>query len=134
LTSMRIPHTGSSTIAIPVPLRGLGIHPDHSGAVLGPRVDVIRDEGGVVADEPDERGPARVLPRESDEEEAGGVRRPAPVPDAAPLVPHTGHVDPREVRSIPCRPDDRVDVLLTSVVEDRAPFDDARKPLPQGYA
>jgi hypothetical protein len=98
--SMRIPHTGSSTIA----------------------------------HEPDERRPPRVLPGEPDEEQAGSFGDPAPMDNAAALVPHTGDVDPGEVRSIPGRPNDRVDLLLASVVEERASPRSARQPLHQGHA
>src|SRR5919106_4726983 len=118
----------------PVPLRALGVRPDQSSRVLETRIDTTRNEGGVVAHESDKRGPSGVLPGEPDEEQAGSLGNPAPVPDAATLVPDTGHVDPGEVRSIARRPHDGVDVLLASIVEHRAPPNDAHQPLPQGHA
>src|SRR5438874_2177459 len=95
---------------------------------------MTRDEGGVVADEPDECRPPGVLPREPDEEQARRLGNPPPMDDAAALVRNTGDVDPGEVRSISGRPDDRVDLLLASVVEDGPPPRSTRQPLPQGHA
>src|SRR4051794_36266312 len=72
-------------------------------------------ELGVVLDEAEQCGPARVLPLQAHEVQTGNLRHSALVPDVSVLG--DGQIDPREVRAIPGRPDDGVHLQLTSVLE-----------------
>src|SRR3954469_12759396 len=75
----------------------------------------LGDELGVVLDEAEQCGPARVLPLQAQEIEAGNLRDATLVPNVSVLG--DGQIDPREVRAIPGRPDDGVHLQLTSVLE-----------------
>src|SRR5215210_1874744 len=96
-------------------------------------VDLVREELGVVFDPAEERRAARVLPRQTEEVEAGDVGDAAAVAKAAVAIKHR-KVDPRVIGPIPRRPDQGLELLLAAVGEcDRSPRggDDPR---PEGDA
>ena len=73
--------------------------------------DSLGDELGVVLDPAYEGRPSRVLPRETEEVQAGYVRHAAVMRDSA-VRPENPGLDPRVVGAVARRPDDRVDVKL----------------------
>src|SRR5919109_3192319 len=95
---------------------------------LRARGDSAGEELGVILDPADESRPARVLPGEAEEVEAGNVGHASAVTNAPVLIAHR-RLDPRVVGAVARRPDHGVDVEVAAVGEaDRASArgDDAR--------
>src|SRR5215217_8471285 len=84
------------------------------------RRDLLGDELSIVLDPADQRRAPRVLPGQAKVVEAGRVRHPATVAQAAIGV-ENGKVDPGVVGPVPRRPDDGVDLYLASVLEAHCP-------------
>src|SRR6476646_12130737 len=133
--SMRIPHTGSTSIAIGCLLRSVPMSTrDTGGDVLAVRLYAPSDERRIVLHESDQRRTSRVLPGKPYEVQAGGIRDSAAMHDATIGSLDPRNIDPRRVGSIPRRPNDRVDLGLASIVEDRSTALDLRQSRPQRHA
>jgi hypothetical protein len=66
---------------------------DQAGPVVRNMSNFVGDELGVVFDPPEQRGPPRVLPGETEEVKAGHVSNAAPVKQRSVLVGN-GKLDP----------------------------------------
>src|SRR5436305_1312516 len=97
-----------------------GFAPSELRSACVERLDLIGDVLGVFSDPTDQRRAPRVLPRQAEEVQAGGVGHAAAMNGSA-LIVEDRCVDPRVIGLKPGGPDNGADVELGSVAEpDRA--------------
>src|SRR5262249_13841757 len=93
--------------------RGLGGRGLRGAGACG---DLPTEVGGVVVDEAEQGRAACVLPRQSQEVQAGNVSDAAPV-DYLPVADHAGNADPGVVGTVAGRPDDDAGIQAAAVGE-----------------